>query len=111
MIINGIDVLDPTRLFTAQEWEALGYNGGQAYVMQARECMNSQGGRGHDTGGHNQCNASLTNMEPKGNAEGGSTPDTTNPTTTRARVTMEDNMEEGLDAVVTRADCLGRLQQ
>ena len=47
MIINGINsinILDPTQSFTAQEWEALRYNGGQAYVMQARERMNSHGG-------------------------------------------------------------------
>ena len=47
-------------------------------MMQAREHMNSQGGRGHGTGGHNQRNASAMNTEWKGNAEGGSTPDTTN---------------------------------
>ena len=43
-VINSIDVSDPTQSFTAQEWEALRHNGGQAYVMQARECMSSQGG-------------------------------------------------------------------
>ena len=36
-MINGIDVSDPTRAFTNEEWEALRFNGGQAYVMQARE--------------------------------------------------------------------------
>jgi hypothetical protein len=36
-VINGIDVSDPNRSFTAQEWEALGPNGGRATVMQMRE--------------------------------------------------------------------------
>lgn len=30
-MINGIDVSDPTRAFTNEEWEALRFNGGQAY--------------------------------------------------------------------------------
>ena len=48
-MINGIDVTDPTRSFQDSEWEALGYNGGKAYVMQARERI-SGGGRGRDAG-------------------------------------------------------------
>ena len=28
MVINGINVSDPTQSFTAQEWEALRHNGG-----------------------------------------------------------------------------------
>ena len=31
--------------------------------------------------------------------------------TAKAMVTKEDNMEEALDAALTKADCLGRLQQ
>ena len=31
--------------------------------------------------------------------------------TAKARVTKEDSTEEALDAALTRADCLGRLQQ
>ena len=77
-------------------------------MMQARECMNSQGGRGHGTGGHNQRNASAMNTERKGNAEGGSMPDMTNPKNSKGQ---EENMEEVLDAALTKADCLGRLQQ
>lgn len=59
-IINGIDVTDPTRTFEDHEWESLGYNGGRAYVMQARERINGRG-RGRDTGrGRGQRNASAT---------------------------------------------------
>jgi hypothetical protein len=36
-VINGIDVSDPNRSFTAQEWEVLGPNGGQTTVMQMQE--------------------------------------------------------------------------
>ena len=54
-------------------------------MMQARECMNSQGGRGHGTGGHNQRNTSATGMEQKGNSEGGSTPDMTNPNNSKGQ--------------------------
>jgi hypothetical protein len=43
--INGIDVTDPNRNFTAQEWEALGPNGGRTMVMQMRERANNRGGR------------------------------------------------------------------
>ena len=84
-VINGIDVSDLTRSFTAQEWEALRQNGGRAYVMQARERMNSQGGRGHGTGGHNQRNVSATNTERKGNAEDGSAPDTTSSSNSKSQ--------------------------
>ena len=34
-MINGIDISDPTHLFTTQEWEALGH--GHAIVMQLHE--------------------------------------------------------------------------
>jgi hypothetical protein len=47
--INGVDVSDPTRSFTSEEWEQLAWNGGGQYVTQARERMNGCG-RGH--GGH-----------------------------------------------------------
>jgi hypothetical protein len=43
--INGINVLDPNRSFTAQEWEALGPNGGQTTVMQMRGRLSGRGGR------------------------------------------------------------------
>ena len=48
MMINGIDVSDPTRNFTTYEWNRLGWNGGREYVAQAWECMNIRGcgGRG-----------------------------------------------------------------
>ena len=39
-IINGIDVSDPNRTFTAQEWEALGPNNGRTTVLQMRERAN-----------------------------------------------------------------------
>ena len=46
-IINGVDVSDPTRSFTDDEWNALSFNGGRAYVAQARERMSaSRGGQG-----------------------------------------------------------------
>jgi hypothetical protein len=49
--INGIDVTDPTRNFTAEEWEALGPNNGRALVMQMRERSNNRGGwTGHGRG-------------------------------------------------------------
>jgi hypothetical protein len=57
--INGVDVSDPTRSFTSEEWEQLAWNGGHQYVTQARERMNGcgrghggQGGQGgHSSGG------------------------------------------------------------
>ena len=54
MTINGIDVSDPKRDFTGDEWGALGQNGGRAYVMQARSRINGRGGgrgRGRGRGG------------------------------------------------------------
>ncbi len=59
VIINGIDVTDPNRNFTAQEWEALGPNNGRAIVLQMRERVSGRGnrdgrgrGRGRGRGGH-----------------------------------------------------------
>ena len=53
VVINGIDVSDPTRSFTNDEWSKLARNGGQAFVMQARERMAGRGGRaGGRDGGH-----------------------------------------------------------
>jgi hypothetical protein len=50
-VINGVDASNPTRSFTDQEWDSLGYDGGRAYVVQARERMNNRGGgRGQDGG-------------------------------------------------------------
>ena len=51
-VINGVDVSDPTRSFTAEEWESLQYNGGRAYVMQAPDRMARRGGRGRGRGRH-----------------------------------------------------------
>ena len=50
--INGVDVTDPTRAFTNDEWEALSYNGGRAYVAQARERMNRGSTNSHGRGGN-----------------------------------------------------------
>ena len=59
-MINGIDITNPTRSFQDSEWEALGYNGGRAYVLQACERMSGRGkwrktGRGgqHNVSGGN----------------------------------------------------------
>ena len=59
--INGVDVTNPNRNFTADEWESLGVGGGRAYVMQRREALAGHGrfsdGRGggeaRGTGGRN----------------------------------------------------------
>jgi hypothetical protein len=45
-VINGIDVSDPNRNFTAQEWEALGPNNGRSTVLQMRERASGRGNRG-----------------------------------------------------------------
>jgi hypothetical protein len=52
-MINGVDVSDPTRAFTDDEWNRLSYNGGQQYVYQARDRMagRGRGGRGNCDGG------------------------------------------------------------
>jgi uncharacterized membrane protein YgcG len=72
-IINGIDVSDPNRSFTAQEWEALGPNGGRVTVMQMRERAAGRGsgrearGRGPTQGrGPGERNASAVNVEEYG---------------------------------------------
>jgi hypothetical protein len=44
-MINGVDVSDPNRNFTASEWEALGPNGGRNTVIQMRERATGRGGR------------------------------------------------------------------
>jgi len=69
-VINGIDVSDPNRSFTAQEWEALGPNGGRTTVMQMRERLSGRGGRegrGRGRGargtGTNERNVSATNTQ------------------------------------------------
>jgi hypothetical protein len=43
--MNGINVSDPNRSFTAQEWEALVPNGGQTTIIQMRERLNGRGSR------------------------------------------------------------------
>ena len=45
-MINGVDISDPTRNFTAGECTSLGWNGGQAYFAQAREQFNVRGNGG-----------------------------------------------------------------
>ena len=47
-VINGIDISDPNRSFTAQEWDSLGH--GRAIVMQLRE-HNQGRGRGRNAHG------------------------------------------------------------
>jgi len=44
-VINGVDVSDPNRNFSASEWEALGPNGGRQTVLQLRERASGRGGR------------------------------------------------------------------
>ena len=56
VVINGIDVSDPTRSFTDEEWDALRPNGGLVYVHQQRERIHGRGpgqGRGRGQGGRN----------------------------------------------------------
>ena len=68
-IINGIDVSDPNRNFTANEWEALGPNNGRTTVLQLRERNNTRGnrdGRGRARGrgrGPNTRNVSATGVD------------------------------------------------
>ena len=47
-MINGVDILDLNRNFTADEWTSLGWNGRQAYVSQAWDSISGRrrGGRG-----------------------------------------------------------------
>ena len=73
-MINGIDVSDPTRVFTAAEWERLSYNGGHQYVIQARERMAGRGPGGRRTrwkrrGGRSNENGGGRNIGAAGNAE------------------------------------------
>ena len=73
-IINGIDVSDPNRSFTAQEWEALGPNNGRTTVLQMRERANRAGGRdGRGRGqeargrGNGGCNIGAVSFEGNDN--------------------------------------------
>ena len=65
-MINGIDVSNPTRNFTADEWTSLGWNGEQVCVAKARERMNGIGyggrGGGHDVGREYGCGGGLRNV-------------------------------------------------
>ena len=58
MDINGINVADPNRSFTDNEWTRLGTNGGRDYVNQQRLNINGRGrgadGRGGVRGGNDQ---------------------------------------------------------
>ena len=38
--VNGIDIFDPTRAFTNEEWTALGPGGGRAHITQQRMMIN-----------------------------------------------------------------------
>jgi hypothetical protein len=61
-MINGIDISDPTRNFTSQEWEALG-PANRTLVMEMRNRNASSGGRGRGRGrgrGEGTRNASAT---------------------------------------------------
>ena len=76
-IINGIDVTDPNRNFTAQEWEALGPNNGRAIVLQMRERASGRGnrdgrgrGRGRGRGG-NERNIGAASVEEHAQDEEG----------------------------------------
>ena len=42
MVINVVNVLDPTSNFTGNERTSLGWNGGQAYVAQEHGLMNGR---------------------------------------------------------------------
>ena len=77
VIINNIDVTDPNRNFTAQEWEALGPNNGRAIVLQMRERANSRNnrdgrgrGRGRGRGG-NERNIGAASVEEQARDEEG----------------------------------------
>ena len=61
VIMNGVDVTDVTRNFTADDWDKLRSVGGHTYVYQRREYLNGnasrggrdyRGGRGNARGGH-----------------------------------------------------------
>jgi hypothetical protein len=69
-VINGINVSDSNCSFTAQEWEALGPNGGRTTVMQMQERLSGRGGRenrgrgrGAQGAGTNERNVSATNTQ------------------------------------------------
>jgi hypothetical protein len=47
-MINGVDISDPTRNFTSQEWDTLGE--GRAIVMQMRNRANGRGNNNQGTG-------------------------------------------------------------
>jgi hypothetical protein len=92
-IINGIDISDPTRNFTSQEWEALG--AGRALVTQMRNRANGQNnnnggggrGRGRGRGRGDDRNASATNV---------------------SSVTFEDDAHEQTQSTNTRNERGGR---
>jgi hypothetical protein len=54
-IINGVDVSDPFRTFSGDEWEQLRYNGGRDYVNNARQRSgnHSRGAQGRGRDGQN----------------------------------------------------------
>ena len=58
--MNGVDVTDVTRNFTADDWDKLCVVGGHTYVYQRREYLNGSTGRG-----------GRDNRSGRGNARGG----------------------------------------
>ena len=84
-IINGIDVSDPNRSFTPQEWNTLG--SGRSLVLQMRENRQGRGsGRGRDQAGRGRGNDNERNVSA---VDSNDTPNqdesTTTPTSTTDR--------------------------
>ena len=46
---NGIDIFDPTRAFTDEEWTVIGPGGGRSHITQKRMMINGRD-RGRDIG-------------------------------------------------------------
>ena len=89
-MINGVDVSDPTRNFTADGWTSLCWNGGWAYIAQVRERMKKRGHRGRggerDGGREYGCGGSTHNVnELNVNSSGGNDEGSAGRTGTRAR--------------------------
>jgi uncharacterized membrane protein YgcG len=79
--INGVDVADPTRSFTNEEWEQLAWNSGRQYGTQARERMSgcgrggqggcSSGGSRNTSGAALDCNQRETDTNGNEQTQGG----------------------------------------
>jgi hypothetical protein len=50
MMMNGVDVSDPTHAFMKEEWGQLAWNDDCQYVTQAHERINGCGGHGSNGG-------------------------------------------------------------